>query len=69
MAKRMNQPTNEHFFEAYTIAHFCKVYDLSTRSLYRAWALGRGPCRRKCGGRVLIGRADARAWFDDLEVA
>lgn len=51
---------------AFDITSFCAAYDTSKSKLYQLWEKGCGPKRRWLGGKLLIGHADAQAWFEGL---
>ena len=51
---------------AYDFTTFCHQYDTSKSKMYELCRLGKGPKRRWLGGKLLIGRADAIAWFESL---
>ena len=50
---------------AFTIDSFCERYSQSRSSAYREINAGRLVAKKR-GARVLIDRADARRWFQDL---
>ena len=51
---------------AYDFSSFVAAYDTSKSKCYQLWREGRGPKRRWLDGKLLIGYADAEAWFTGL---
>jgi hypothetical protein len=46
----------------YTINQFCETHNLSRSQLYKLWAAGTGPKRKKIGSKNLIPVECAREW-------
>ena len=51
---------------AFDFTSFCIAYDTSKSKCYQLWKRGKGPKRRWLDGKLLIGHADAIAWFESL---
>ena len=54
---------------AYGIKDFARTAGVSVRTLYTLWQEGKGPPRKRVGGRILITHNDAIAWLQSQEAA
>ena len=54
---------------AYGIKDFARLASISVRTLYSLWEQGKGPARKRVGGRVLITHNDGIAWLESQEAA
>jgi hypothetical protein len=53
--------------QAFTIGEFAQAFRLSRATLYNLWRDGCGPARMRVRGRVLISRAAAERWREQVE--
>ena len=67
MMQHKPQPDARTTTSALTIKEFCAEFRRSPASVYRDIAAGQ-LIARKAGGRTLISRSDAEAWFNNLPI-
>ena len=51
------------------VRRFCGRYNVSRGNLYNMWDRGDGPPAKRIGGKLYIGRAEGKAWFEALPAA
>jgi hypothetical protein len=54
---------------AYGIKDFARLAGFSVRTLYSLWQEGKGPPRKRIGGRIIITHTDGAAWLARQETA
>jgi len=53
--------------QAFTVDEFAEAFRLSRATVYNMWRDGAGPAKMRVRGRVLISRAAAEKWRQQLE--
>jgi len=53
--------------QAFTVDEFAEAFRLSRATVYNMWRDGAGPAKMRVRGRVLISRAAAEKWRQQVE--
>ena len=53
--------------QAFTVDEFAEAFRLSRATVYNMWRDGDGPAKMRVRGRVLISRAAAEKWRQQVE--
>jgi len=67
MAEMIGVAPKEVEPQAFTVDEFAQAFRLSRATVYNMWRDGAGPQKMRVRGRVLISRAAAEKWREQVE--